>query len=131
MKEITTVVPVRDWMLKNYGDKVDIDTIPHMKYDPKVVDDPNAVKLTASCSHDGTLAFTQELIAKAMSNIITMSQIDGNNPPDKNKKLKGIHYVLADISVTSVYETVKLKAGNYPGQTDTVTVPMLIEYIYF
>jgi hypothetical protein len=114
--------------LKQFNNiEIDFD-IPWIKFDKNI--EPE-YKIIRSCSHDGTMMFTFELIAKVIEPLFKMQSYYIPTKPKNNSKIKEIHYIVGELELKSEFGMVDLPIGRYPGQTDIVTIPVKCEYIYY
>ncbi len=86
-------------------------------------------KIIRQSSHDGTLIFTQDLIAEAIEPLLRMTTCYLPTKPKDESKIKEIHYTVGELELKTEYGMVNMKAGRYPGETNTVTIPVRCEYI--
>jgi hypothetical protein len=81
-------------------------------------------------SHDGTFAFTYELLSDTVLNLVSMDSFAKNYPPDEFKKVVAINYTIGPLWLSTVYGRVKLRVGEYPGQRERTRMSVACTYIY-
>ena len=86
-------------------------------FDPKV---DYQYRIIRQQSHDGLVAFTEELIARALLPLVTRTSFyKPAGEPDKFR-----HYVVGWLRLATAYGMVDLPCGRYPGQRERLTIPV-------
>lgn len=119
----------KEWLKARIKEMNNIDKdfdIPWIKVDSNIKPEYNIIR---KCSHDGTLMFTANVIAKALKPLFNMTSCYIKTKPNDVSKIKEIRYIVGDLELKSEFGMVDLPIGRYPGQTDTVTIPVKCEYI--
>ena len=119
----------KEWLKARIKEMNNIDKdfdIPWIKVDSNIKPEYNIIR---RCSHDGTLMFTANVIAKALEPLFNMTSCYTKTKPNDASKIKEIRYIVGDLELKSEFGMVDLPIGRYPGQTDTVTIPVRCEYI--
>lgn len=92
----------------------------HITYDPKLR--RGEYDIIRGSTHDGTLIFTRELISKALINLADRSSYY------KPKGWKeGMRYRVGPVRIATVFGTVNLPCGRFPGERQRVTIPVITE----
>lgn len=102
----------------------------HITYDPSLRKSECHYQVIRQTSHDGTLLFTHELLAKSLVEIAKMYSYSKKMPPKDWEKVIAIKYTLGPLWLTTVYGRVNLPAGSYPGEKQRVRMSVLCEYVY-
>ena len=96
---------------------------PHITYDPTV---KHQYRIIRQQSHDGTLMSTYNLIQNALSTLFNRSSYYvpmGVVPEDCD-----VIYTVGTIKIATVFGSVDLHCGRYPGQRERITIPVRCEY---
>ena len=120
----------KEWLKARIKEMNNIDKdfdIPWIKVDSNVEPEYKIIKKS---SHDGTLMFTGDIIAKTLEPLFNMTSCYAKTKPSDESKVKAIYYIVGDLELKSEFGMVDLPIGRYPGQTDTVTIPVRCEYIF-
>ncbi|EOU9618858.1 hypothetical protein ACOJM8_000955 [Klebsiella aerogenes] len=102
----------------------------HITHDPSMRPSDAHYQIVRQCSHDGTSAFTWELLTETVINLARMKSFSKKFPPDESKKLVGIKYTVGMIWLSTVYGRVELPAGECPGQRERTRISVTCEYLY-
>lgn len=96
---------------------------PHITYDPSLVPQYRIIRQQ---SHDGTQIFTLDLIRDSMMHLFTMNSYykPMGLPPEDCY----VQYTVGTIRLVTVYGTVDIPAGRYPGQRERIIIPVTCEY---
>nr|DAM52222.1 MAG TPA: hypothetical protein [Caudoviricetes sp.] len=105
-------------------------TCDHITYDPTLRKSKSQYQRIRQCSHDGTMIFTCELLADTLLDLINMRSYAKNFPPEEGKTVVGIKYTVGSLWLSTVWGTVELPAGTYPGQCQRTRMSVVCEYIY-
>jgi hypothetical protein len=99
----------------------------HVTFDPTLK--RGAYYILRESKHDGTVIFSEELLAKALMLITSQdSYWKGDEPYWPT--LKGIRYRVGWMKVAIVYGMVDLPIGRYPGQRESIRMWVVPEYVY-
>ncbi|MFC8685966.1 hypothetical protein [Brevibacillus porteri] len=102
----------------------------HVKYDQSINEDYD-YQIIRSSSHDGTLLFTMSLMDKALLPLLNKQTYCSNTITEEElKKISDIEYTIGDIRLETEFGMQDLPTGRYPGQTDTVYIPVRCKYIF-
>lgn len=101
-----------------------------IRYDPGLKRSNSQYCIIRQVSHDGTLMFQNDLLIKTLRNLVERISYHKQNPPDPSRKLVGVNYVVGDLWLSTVYGTVKLGSGNFPGQSQRARIPVVCEWVY-
>lgn len=96
---------------------------PHITYDPKMrKGDYNVIRQSA---HDGTFAFTYELLDIALKPIVE-KRAYYKARTDEYMAAKDVRYVLGPLRLSTVTGTVDLPCGRYPGERQRTRMPVKV-----
>ena len=96
---------------------------PHIAYDPNV---DYQYRVVRTSTHDGTLIFTQELFQRALFPLAyRQSHFKREAPPVGFAP----EYTVGRIRRAAVYGLVNLPCGKYPGQRESVTIPVRVKWV--
>lgn len=104
----------------------------HISYDPHFRRDERDYWIIRQSTHDGTLVFTNELLAKTLINLVRMESYHASREPDRGR-LKMIKYKVGPIMHSTVFGRVKLscsKTHTYPGLSERTRMAVKCDYIY-
>lgn len=104
--------------------------IAHISYDESMKNSDRDYFRIESCGHDGTLNFTIEMFQKLLVPLVNMQSYHNRNTPEDWSKIERIEYTIGRIKHATVFGTVALRCGNYPGQRESVKIPVKCRYIY-
>ncbi len=104
--------------------------IPHVAYDPTLRRADCDYRIIRQQSNDGTLIFTHDLLLKTLAPVVEKTSYFKGNPPEEGRTLKDIKYTVGPLWLSTVFGTVDLPAGHYPGQRERTRMPVKVEYIY-
>lgn len=104
-----------EWMKKR-GWQTD-----HITYDPKMR--KGDYSIIRGSTHDGTLLFTNELLQEALVHLAAKASF--HKPREAEfKAAKDVRYVVGPLRLATVFGTVDIPAGRYPGQRERVRIPV-------
>jgi hypothetical protein len=97
---------------------------PHIRFDPHMTPQ---YRIRRGAFHDGTMVFSVELLARALSTLFNESSyyIPMGEPPEGMRS----EYTIGPIKQFSAYGRVKLPAGVFPGEHERVVIPVRCEYV--
>jgi len=98
----------------------------HIKFDKDIVPQYHIID---SSTHDGTFIFTDELINKSLLRLINQGTYFIPTAPKDLTTIKGMTYTIGEITLKSEFGMKDLKCGRFPGQKDTISIPVSCEYI--
>ena len=99
----------------------------HIKTNPKLSRVNNAqYDIVRQSSHDSTLIFTLELLGSAVENLINKESCSKS---DDMEGVTDIEYEIGLISLATVFGTVDLPAGKFPGVKQRVRIPVKCKLI--
>lgn len=102
----------------------------HIKYDAKLDDDYD-YQIIRQSSHDGTLLFTTLVIEEALNPLVRMESYCAKDLTEEEiKQVQSIEYTIGNIKLESEYRRVTTGAGEIPGVTDTVSIPVRCKYTF-
>lgn len=104
-----------EWMRKR-GWPVD-----HLTYDPKLR--KGDYSIIRGSSHDGTLLFTEELIERALVHLAMKASFHKPRQAEF-EAAKEVQYTIGPLRLVTVFGTVDIPAGRYPGQRERVRIPV-------
>jgi hypothetical protein len=96
---------------------------PHITFNPGV---KHQYRLIVRHRHDGTTAFTQELLLKAMARLFGRSTYYKPDPP-KDGYLP--HYTVGNIRHALVFGKVDLPVGCFPGCRESFVIPVRVDWV--
>lgn len=102
----------------------------HITYDPHLRKSGCQYQAIRQASHDGTMLFTEELLANSLIEIANMQSYSKNAPPEDWSKVVAIKYTLGPIWLSTVYGMVGLPSGTCPGSKQRVRMSVACEYVY-
>lgn len=110
-----------EWLAKRHGFSCG-----HISFDPNVSHQYRVIRQSA---HDGTLLFTHELIDRCLIDpVVNAGSCFKPDPPREG--VKRIHYTVGWLKLLSVYGTVNLPIGRYPGMRQRAILPVRCEHFY-
>lgn len=97
----------------------------HVKYQEGMIE--NDVQIIRQSTHDGTFLFTKELMFESVKPLILMTLYSKRNISEENlKEVKSFNYTVGDLKLETTFND-----PIYPTkQTDKVTIPVKVEYIF-
>lgn len=97
----------------------------YVTYDPALKD--GDFKVIRKTSHDGTLWFTMDRLKDVLLTVLHKTCAKkGQTPPEG---ATDIEYTVGPITIETEYGLQDLPAGRFPGQTDTITMPVVARYV--
>jgi hypothetical protein len=100
----------------------------HITVNPELTKRTGAqYEIIRSCRHDGTAVFELELIAKTLEPILTKTSYFVGQPLENVVDVK---YEVGVMSLATVYGTVDLPAGRFPGERQRTRLPVKCTLIY-
>ncbi len=97
----------------------------YVTYNPALSKENTAqYEIIRSATHDGTLAFTKQVLLQVMSPILNRKSFFKSEEPQDMSK---VNYEIGDITLTiefHIEDGVDLPCGHYPGQVDTAKMPV-------
>ncbi|RDY88703.1 hypothetical protein [Bacillus amyloliquefaciens] len=113
----------RSGYLNDYHGELKNLKLEHVSYD-KNANEEFDYKVTANCTHDGTLLFAIQTIEEALIKLINRKTYCPNTFPVNKKieELKDISYVIGDIKLENDFYRSKQKT--------TVTIPVVCSYVF-
>lgn len=99
----------------------------HVTFDPTLK--RGSYYIRRASTHDGTMAFTEELIGKALETVASQTSYCTRDQIDFSRVL-GIRYRVGWMRRAVVSGTVDLPCGRYPGQRESVRMWVVPEYIF-
>jgi hypothetical protein len=105
----------------------DIEVPSHIKTNEKLsrVNDAQ-FDIIRNSTHDGTLLFTRELLGRAIENLVNKESFYKG---DNMEGVTDIEYEIGLISLSTVFGTVDLPVGRYPGEKQRVRIPVKCKLI--
>jgi len=114
-------------LIEHYWPEVNIS---HIVYNPKLR--KCQYQIIRRVTHDGLLLYVQEMVANALVLLVNkQSYFKGNTPKDWSK-VKNIRYTIGPVLHTVEYGRVYLPCSmehKYPGQVDTIKIPINCEIV--
>ena len=112
------------------GKHVDID-ISHITYNPDIIPDYHVI---SGQKHDGLIAFTNEMIDKALLRLINQNTYCKNDSVDFSRLTK-VNYEVGEMELISVYDRYTLRKGQdsevtINGVDETLKIPVKCSYEY-
>lgn len=98
----------------------------HVSFDENLKGDYQIIRGT---SHDGTAIFEDELLQQTLINLASGTSFFKKDEPDFTR-LKEIRYTVGYLNLATVYGSVDLPAGNYPGEKQRARIAVKCEYVY-
>lgn len=105
-------------------------TVPHITYDPTLRGSNCDYKIIRSQTSDGTLIFTQDLLLKTLIPVVNKNSYSKLLPPAPDRVVVDVKYTVGPLWLSTVFGTVDLPVGHYPGQRERTRMPVKVEYIY-
>ncbi|MBN3978560.1 hypothetical protein [Serratia marcescens] len=102
----------------------------HIAYNKNMRKSDAHYQIIRQCSHDGTMAFTSDLLYETVINLVSKRSYSKRFPPEKSKEVVDIKYTVGPIWLSTVYGEVELPAGKCPGQRQRTRMSVFCEYIY-
>jgi hypothetical protein len=97
----------------------------YVTYDPALTD--GDFKVIRETSHDGTLWFTIDRLKDVLLTVLHKTcDKKGRTPPEGTTD---IEYTVGPITIETEYGLQDLPAGRFPGQIDTITMPVVARYV--
>lgn len=114
-------------LIKRYWPEADMS---HIEYNPDMKGCDRDYWRIESTGHDGTLAFTEQMLQKALIPLMNKSTYYNQTPKEILDEVKDIRYIIGDMRHAVVFGEAELKCGGlYPGLKESVKIPVKCEYI--
>lgn len=104
--------------------------VDHISYDEKFNPGDRDYWVIRQAAHDGTLLFTQQLIARTLVEVVQMTSCYTLGIPENLDDVKEIRYVLGPIKLSAVFGVVDLPVGRFPGQRERTRMAVKSTVIY-
>ena len=107
--------------------------ISHITYDSNMKSDERDYWRIEQSGSDGTVAFTIEMLQKALIPLLNKTTFSKITAPEDWGKVKDIKYTIGNIRHATVFGMIYLqcsKTNKYPGQRERVRIPVKCEYVY-
>jgi len=101
----------------------------HITFDPSLRPLDAEYRIIRGCTHDGTVMFTEELIAKTLVRLVTRETYFRDTEPADWSKVRDIRYTVGLARRAVVLGKVNLPCGRFPGQRERIAVPVRCEYV--
>lgn len=102
----------------------------HIKYDEKLNNDYD-YQIIRQSSHDGTFLFTSQVVGDALNPLVRMESYCAKDLTEEEiKQVQSIEYTVGDVKLETEYRRVITGAGEIPGVTDTVSIPVRCKYTF-
>lgn len=101
----------------------------HITYDPTLTPRSCEYRIRRGSTHDGTLAFTLDLIKEALRPIALKSSFYQTTEPADWSAIADVRYTVGPLRLAAVFGDVDLPVGRYPGQRERVSLPVRCEYV--
>lgn len=98
--------------------------IGHIKFDKDI---DKQYEIIRQSTHDGTLLFTDNLIAKALDELLQMRTYYIPDNPEWDS-IEAINYIVGEGVITSDFGEKNINGMKIQGQTDTLTIPVRCNY---
>lgn len=98
----------------------------HITYDSAMLASTRDYWRLAEGTHDGTATFTIRTLQRALLPLVNMESAARNPPADAI----GVKYTVGPLRLATVFGTVELKIGRYPGQRERARIPVKCEYVF-
>ena len=117
-------------LIKSWWPDADVS---HITYDPNMKASSRDYWRIEQSGGDGTLAFTIEMLQKALLPILNKTTCYQPSAPEDWSKVKDIKYTIGKIRHATVFGKIYLKCSStrkYLGQKERVRIPVKCEYVY-
>lgn len=102
----------------------------HIYYDEKMDNDYD-YQIIRQSSHDGTLIFRDQLIAKALKPLVYKETYCIKDITEEQlENVIDIEYTIGNVKLESKYGKVTVGIGGISGVTDTVSIPVRCQYTF-
>jgi hypothetical protein len=128
-----TLTPSASWSKDRFDPLLCLDgygiNVPWLTFDPGVVKGvtEGAIIRRRQCRHDGTAMFTYEIVHDLLIPLVRRELFDTRDPP-ANHPDQLQHYTLGWLHLSSVYGTVDLPVGRYPGQRERASIAYTVRW---
>lgn len=102
----------------------------HINFDPKLNRCDAQYQIIREQSSDGTLIFKYKMLEEVLNLLTSMSSYYKPHSPDSSRKLIGMRYTVGCMRLATVYGSVSLPAGRFPGERNRVRISVIADFVY-
>jgi len=117
-------------LIKQWWPEADIS---HIEYDPLMKPCDRDYWRIEQSGGDGTLAFTLEMLQKALLPLVNKTTYYNQTPKEDLARVVDIKYKIGKMRHAKVYGMIFLRCSStnkYPGLKERVRIPVKCEYVY-